>query len=105
MARGGILSAKKTLSDGNEHTIYFRAKTPAEVVAFSGAERRYADDDKGDLAREKARAKFIAESLCDEAGAPLLTEAEAMQIPATLKPELCGMVLTGSNAPGEAGKA
>ena len=102
VARGGVLSATKTLSDGNEHTLYFKARTAAEVVAFAGAEKRFPDTDEGDLAREKNRAKFIADSLCDEAGAALMTVDEAMLIPSTFKPELCGMVLTGSNKAGKA---
>jgi len=33
-----------------------------------------------------------------------MTEDEAKLIPATLKPELCNMILIGSNEIGEAGK-
>jgi hypothetical protein len=103
--RGGVRSDKKTLSDGNEHTLYYKARTPTEVALFVGAERRYAETEAGDLMREKTRAKFIAASLCDEGGSPLLTEDEALLIPATLKPEICWMVIGGSNTAGEAGKA
>lgn len=102
--RGGVRSEKKTLSDGNEHTLYYKARTPTEVALFVGAERRYPETEAGDLLREKTRAKFIADSLCDEAGVTLMTADEALLIPATLKPELCWLVIGGSNAAGEAGK-
>lgn len=104
MFHGGVRSAVKTLVDGNEHTLYFKARTPNEIALFTGAESRFTDDAKGDIARQEHRAKFIADSLCDEAGNPLMTLADAMLIPATLKPEICSMVLAGSNRPGEAGK-
>lgn len=104
MVRGGVRSAKKVLSDGNEHTLYFQARMPNEIAVFMGAERRFTEDEAGDLAREKARARFIASSLCDESGQPLMTLDEAMAIPQTLKPEICAMVVLGSNQPGEAGK-
>jgi hypothetical protein len=105
MARGGVLSAKKKLSDGQEHTLYFKAKTPDEIATFLGAERRYTADEAGDLAREKRRAEFIASSLCDEGGAVLMTLEEARQIPTLLKPEICALIFEGSSNPGDAGNA
>lgn len=104
MFHGGVRSAVRKLADGNEHTLHFKAKTPSEVTAFLGAERRFTDDAAGDKARDKHRAAFICASLCDESGELLMTEAEAMLIPATLKPQLCQMVVDESNQPGEAGK-
>lgn len=104
MFRGGVRSAVKKLSDGQEHTLYYRAKTPDEIAVFLGSQSRFTNDEAGDLARQKTRAKFIASSLCDEAGAPLLTEADAALIPATLKPELCEMIVVGSNEIGDVGK-
>jgi hypothetical protein len=103
--RGGVRSVKKTLADGEEHTLYYKARTPAECAAFAGAERRYPDTPEGDALREKTRAKFLAESMCDEAGEPLLTLEEAAMLPMTLKPELCLLIVQGSSTPGEAGKA
>ncbi len=104
MARGGIRSAKKTLDDGNEHTLHFKAKTPNEIATYSGAERRIPETAAGDLLREKMRAEFIAGSLCDETGAALMTVDEALLVPATLKPELCHMILLGSSETTDAGK-
>ena len=103
--RGGVRSATKKLADGQEHTLYYKAKTPDEIAVFLGSQSRFTNDETGDLARQKTRAKFIASSLCNEDGSPLLTESEAMMIPATLKPELCELIVVGSNEIGDAGKA
>lgn len=102
--RGGVRSVTKTLADGQEHTFHYKAKTPDEIALFLGAQSRVPDDEKGDLLRQNLRAKFIASSLCEEGGEPLMTEAEAKMIPATLKPELCALILHGSNEVGDAGK-
>lgn len=103
---GAVLSDVKTLADGKEHTLYFKAKSTTEVATFLGAERRDKDETEADdLAREGRRAKFIATSLCEEDGSVVMTLDEAMQIPATLKPELCQMIVAGSNKPAGAGKA
>ena len=104
MVRGGVKSAKRKLADGNEHTLYFNAKTPNEIALFLGAQNRISDDEAGDIARQDLRAKFIATALCNEDGSPLLTFEEAQRIPATLKPELCNMIVMGSNEIGDAGK-
>lgn len=104
MYRGGVRSATKTLADGKEHTLYYKAKTPNEIAAFLGAQQRIADDAAGDAERQKTRARFIAESLCNEDGAQLMTFEEAQLIPVTLKPQLCEMVILGSNEIGDAGK-
>lgn len=104
MFRGGVRTAKKKLSDGNEHVLHFKAKTPDEIALFLGAQNRVTDDEAGDLARQVIRARFIATSLCHEDGSLLMTEEEARLVPATLKPQLCEMILVGSNEIGEAGK-
>lgn len=104
MFRGGVRSATKTLSDGQEHTLHYKAKTPNEISVFLGSQTRFSEDEAGDLARQVSRAKFIASSLCTEDGAPLMTEQEAQLIPTTLKPQLCEMIVIGSNDIGEAGK-
>ncbi len=104
MFRGGIRTATKKLADGNEHQLHYKAKTPDEIAVFLGAQGRFTQDEAGDLARQRTRAKFIASSLCNEDGTPLMTEAEAMLIPATLKPELCELIVVGSNEIGDAGK-
>jgi hypothetical protein len=92
------------MADGEEHTLYFLAKTPTELALFAGADGRYTQDEKGDLARQKNRAKFIGESLCEEDGTLLLTSEEALLIPPSLKTELCALIFEVSNTPGEAGK-
>lgn len=102
--RGGVRSAKKKLADGNEHALFFRAKTPNEIALYVGAMGRITNDEAGDIARQTIRARFIATSLCHEDGSALLTEAEAELVPATLKPELCQMIMEGSNDLGDAGK-
>jgi hypothetical protein len=102
--RGGIRSAEKTLGDGQVHTLHFKAKTPNELAVFLGASGRIENTEAGDLGRQRMRAEFIASALCNEDGTPLLTVDEAILIPATLKPELCAMIIEGSNSIGEAGK-
>lgn len=102
MFRGGVRSVVKTLADGNEHTLYYKARTPNELAAYFGAESTFEDGEKGNVARQKHRAKFIAESLCTEDGAPLMTLAEAELIPGSLKAEICGFIVSGSNEAGVA---
>jgi hypothetical protein len=104
MYRGGVRSAVKKLADGEDHTLFYKAKTPDEIAVFLGAQGRFTNDEAGDLARQKMRAEFIATSMCTEDGTPLMTKAEALLIPATLKPELCELIVRGSNDIGEAGK-
>ena len=77
MFRGGIRSVKKMLSDGNKHTLYYKAKTPNELAAHFGAEQAFTSDEAGNVARQKYRAKFIASSMCTEDGRPSVTVAEA----------------------------
>jgi hypothetical protein len=103
--RGGVRSAVKRLADGADHTLYYKARTPDEIAVFLGAQQRITPDAAGDLERQRQRAAFIAASMCTETGEPLLTEDEARQIPATLKPELCEMIVVGSNEVGALGKA
>lgn len=100
MFTGGVRSGDVKLADGNEYKVHFKSKTPDEVTLFLGAERRYTNDDAGDLAREKGRAKFIAASLCNEAGEPFMTEAEARMIPASFKPVLCNLIVEDSSKVG-----
>jgi hypothetical protein len=102
--RGGVRTATKTLSDGQDHQIFYKAKTPDEIAVFLGAQSRFTPDKAGDLMRQKTRAEFIASSLCNEDGSPLMTDAEAQMIPATLKVELGEMIVRGSNEIGDAGK-
>lgn len=104
MFRGGVRSAKKTLADGQEHTLYYKARTPNELAAYFGAESSFANDAEGNVARQKARAKFIASSLCTEDGEPLMTLAEAEMVLGSLKAEICNMIVAGSNDAGDAGK-
>jgi hypothetical protein len=103
MFRGGVRTITKKLADGTEHTIYYKAKTPNEIALFLGAEGRVPNDEKGDLLRQEIRANFIADSLCNEDGSLLMTRADALLIPSTLKPEICQFIVTGSNEIGDAG--
>lgn len=107
MYRGGVRTAKKTLADGNDHTLHYKAKTPTEIALFVGAQGRLRDktDEQSDVAWQKLQAQFIASSLCNEDGSPLLTEAEALLIPTTLKPEICWLITSGSNEAGGVGNA
>lgn len=105
MYRGGVRATQKTLADGKEHTLHFKARTPSEVAQYLAAEARFENTDVGVRAREKMRADFIADSLCTETGEPLMTASEALLIPATLKPEICMLVVQGSSELGtDAGK-
>lgn len=103
---GGVLSDVQKLSDGNEHTLHFKAKSSAEVAAFWGFVRRSKDESEtSDLARERRSAEFIASSLCDEVGVLVFSGAdEAMAVPPTLKVELVNMIIAGSNKPAGSGK-
>lgn len=103
MFRGGIKSAKKNLSDGKEHTIFFKSRTPDEIAVFVGKQQRNADDTAGDLSRQKQRAEFISNSLCNEDGTQLMTVEEAQLIPMSLKAQICEMVINGSSEIGDLG--
>jgi hypothetical protein len=103
MVRGGVRCVKKTLADGKEHDIFYKARTPNEIALYLGAESRVPNDENGDLMRQKSRAQFIADSLCNEDGSVLMSLDEALMVPATLKPELCRLIVQGSNEIGEAG--
>lgn len=114
MFRGGVRSAVKKLATGElneigepitqEHTLYYKAKTPNELAAHFGAEGAFAADEAGSVARQKHRARFIASSMCDESGEPLMTVAEAEMILGSLKAEIVNMIVIGSNEAGDAGK-
>jgi hypothetical protein len=103
MYRGGVRSVVRTLSDGKEHTLYYKAKTPNELAAYFGALAVLEPGEQGSVARQKQNAKLIANSLCDEEGAPLMTLAEAELIPATLKREICDFITIGSSEAGVSG--
>jgi hypothetical protein len=103
--RSGIREVKRKLGDGQEHTLYFRAKTPSELALFMGAEKRYPETDAGDILRETTRAEFIATSLCDEAGELLFRskgekgneKPDPQLIPPLMKLELSFMIMQESN--------
>lgn len=98
MAKGGtIRSEKHKLADGQEHDVFYKVQTPSAIALHLGAERRYPATAEGDLAREKGRADFIAQALCQADGSPLLTAQEAQSLPITLKFDLCAMINNGSN--------
>lgn len=102
--QGGIRCVQKVLGD-SEQTLYFKARNPSQIAAYYSAERRFPDTEAGDIGRDKMRAEFIAGSLCDESGAPLLTAEEAQMIPIPLRVELCLMITSESNRPGDPGKS
>lgn len=106
MYRAGVRSTKKTLADGQEHELHYKAATPSAVALFVAANTRAngKTDDESVAAWHKRQAEFIAAHLCNEDGTPLMTVAEAELVPATLKPELCWLIVQGSNEAGEAGK-
>ena len=98
--RGGVRSAEVKLADGAMHTLHYKARTPNELAAYFGGESALGDDEKGNVARQKHRAKFVCESLCHEDGTRLLSMAEAELIPGGLKGEICALVINGSNESG-----
>ncbi len=104
MFRGGVRSVTKTLADGKEHPLYYKARTPTEVAACRGAIASFTSDEAGYIARDKYLGKFLANSMCNEDGSPLFTLDEAMQVPDNLKVELCLLIVEGSNEVGDAGK-
>lgn len=104
MFRGGVRSVKKLLADGKEHDLFYKARTPNELAQHFGAANALPNDGDGAVSLQKLRAKFIAASLCTEDGEPLMTIAEAENIPGTLKNEIVLMVSQGSAEIGDAGK-
>jgi Phage tail assembly chaperone, TAC len=72
------------LGDGTEHGLWFRELSNVEFRRFQLAELSTDDD-----VRVRAMAKLIALSLCDEDGAPSLSEARAAQ----LKPKVMQAML------------
>lgn len=105
MYRAGVRSTKCKLADGKEHDLFYRAATPNAVALFIAAQDRARGKNEPQTVEEwqNAQAKFIAEHLCNEDGSPLMTEAEAKYVPTTLKPELCWLIVAGSNESGDAG--
>ena len=114
MFRGGIRTAVKPLATGKfdsdgkqiteEHTLHYKARTPNELAEYFGTLHALSEDGEGAVARQKYLAKFIAASMCDEAGEPLMTAAEAELIKVQLKFEIASMIVVGSNESGDAGK-
>lgn len=104
MFRGGVRSFVKKYEDDTEETFYYKARTPNELAGHFGAESALKDDGPGAVERQKLRAKFLAASMCDEAGASVMTDKEAEQIPGGIKAELCNLIANGSNEIGDAGK-
>lgn len=102
--RGGVRSFLKRYEDDTEERFYYKARTPNELALHHGAEAALTNDGPGAMARQKLRAKFIAASLCDEAGVPVLTVDEAELITASIKSELVGLITSGSNDVGDAKK-
>jgi hypothetical protein len=100
LARGGVRAFKLMLGTKaapQERSIYFKAKSSQEIAVFLGAERRYPDNEQGDVLRERTRASFIATALCDEAGSLAFKSAEeAMALPNLVKLELCNSIVRES---------
>lgn len=70
-----IIERKVTLSDGSEHTLYFKELPAIEFRRFYLAERS-GDDDK----EAEAMAKLISASLCDADGKPAVTFKQALKL-------------------------
>ena len=104
MFRGGTRTFTKKYPDETEEVFHYKARTPNELAAHFGALAAFTETSDGYVARQKHLAKFIAESLCDESGQPLLTAKEADQILASLKAEIVNLIVLGSNEAGDAGK-
>lgn len=103
MYRGGVRSVDRKLADGQEHKLFYKAKTPNELAAYFGALDVLQAGPDGAVSRQKEYAKLIAGSLCDEHGEPLMSFAEAELIPAGLKREICDFITVGSNQAGVSG--
>lgn len=104
MFRGGVRSFVKKYEDDTEETFHYKARTPEELAAHFGALQAFTPDAPGAVARQAHLAKFIAASMCDEAGNPVITAAEAAKLTATNKAEIANLIATGSNESGDAGK-
>ena len=100
LARGGVRSFERTLADGEKHTLYYNARTPAEVAAARGAIIAGQDTEQGMVNVDRFLAKFLLDSMCNEDGTPLLTKAEASQIPNGLKMTLALSIVQGSEETG-----
>lgn len=100
MAGDGVRSFVMKLGPNGkqvEKTIYFKSKSTEEIAVFLGAERRYPDNEQGDIARERTRAAFIATALCDENGSLAFgSTTEAMKLPIPVKLELVNCIVRES---------
>lgn len=100
--RGGVRSlGKKKLADGNEHELFYIARTPAEVSVLYGklaAADKIEDVEKRVAMVNRLETQYIAASMCQDDGSPLLTEEQAAKVPLTLKRELRDLISLGSNA-------
>lgn len=75
------------LPDGTVHTLHFRQLPASAFRGFRMAQ------DKGEPAQSRAMAKLIADSLCDESGAPAIDEKEAAQLNAAAERAISEAIL------------
>jgi hypothetical protein len=97
---GTIRAETRPFADGKEHTFHFKARSPNEIAAHFGAVQSVTKDGQTPetaIAAQKELAKFIAESLCNEDGTPLLSVAQAENIAPILKGELRAIIVDGSS--------
>ena len=92
---------RQQLRQSPQAIAYLKARgLTGEIAAHFGAVQSLTKDGQtpeSAVAVQKEIAKFIAESLCNEDGTPLLTAAQAENIGPILKGELRTIVLDGSN--------
>jgi hypothetical protein len=73
-----VQEKKVKLSDGSEHTLYFKELPAVEFRRFALAEQSENDDIKA-----ASVAKLIASSLCEPDGKPAITFEKALQLKAS----------------------
>lgn len=107
MYRPGVRSlGKKKLADGGEHELFFEARTPEQMTEFLAeldALDKIEEPKKRRALTAKVQSEFLVATMRNQDGTPLLTFAEAMKIPITLKKELCGLIAKGSDDIADAG--
>jgi len=97
---GTVRAETRPFGDGKDHTFHFRARAPNEIAAHFGAVQALTKDGQtaeAAVAVQKELARFIADSLCNEDGTPMLDAKKAEQIAPVLKNELRAIIVDGSS--------
>lgn len=97
LTQPGIRAETQTFADNQTETFHYRVRTPAELAAHFGALAALPQDGPGAVQAQALLTDFLAETLCDEAGAPILSKAEAALISPRLKNQLRDIIVTGSS--------